>query len=95
MNTLLFVGDDRSQETFRGRVYGGDTKDDPRRAFVHALATTGVVDCPAYDPWVAALQERGWLPLQPELEPNPDGPGRIGRWRLTPAGVEAWKEMGP
>jgi len=45
---------------------------------------------PAYDGFVAAMQGRGWLPIEPEFEPNPDGEGKIGRWRLTDKGrVEA------
>jgi antirestriction protein ArdC len=56
----------------------------------HFDSPAGVVDCPAYDGFVAALQGRGWLPLEPELDGNPDGEGKIGRWRLTDKGrVEA------
>lgn len=83
-------------EEVRCRVYGGDNQDqdeERRSNFVRALATIGVVDCPAYDDWVTALQERGWLPERPELEPNPDGPGKIGRWRLTPKGHEEWAKI--
>jgi hypothetical protein len=80
-------------ETFRCRIYG--VAEDPeaeaaRREFVAQLAGPGVIDCPAIDPWVCALQARGWLRAQPELEPNPDGPGKIGRWRLTAKGREEW-----
>jgi hypothetical protein len=77
-------------EDLRARVYGGETEkssDERRRsAFVASLAGPGVIDCPAFDPWVAALQRRGWLPEAPQLEPNPDGPGKIGRWLLTDLG---------
>ena len=44
-------------------------------------------------PWVAALQARGWLAPSPELEPNPDGPGKVGRWRLTDVGRAEWAAM--
>ena len=82
-------------ETFRCRIYG--VAEDPeaeakRRAFLAELAGPGVIDCPAIDPWVSALQERGWLPDSPELEPNPSGPGKLGRWRLTDTGRAAWAE---
>lgn len=75
-------------EAVRCRVYGDDVtaEDRERAAFVDRLCGPGVIDCPAYDPWVAALQERGWLDERPELERNPDGPGRIGRWRITAQG---------
>lgn len=81
-------------ETFRCRVYGG-APEDPRRAFIDALATTGVLDCPAYDGWIAALQERGLVPPAPEFEPAPGG-GRYARWRLTELGRRwaAAKEKG-
>ena len=83
-------------EAFRERIYGAPA--DPeheakRRAFVAQLAGPGVIDCPAIDPWTAALQARGWLPAQPELEPNPDGPGKLGRWRLTSKGREEWAKL--
>jgi hypothetical protein len=75
-------------EEVRCRVYGADDNgEDERAAFIRELAGPGVIDCPAYDGWVKALQGRGWLPEQPDLEPNPDGPGRIGRWRLTAKGL--------
>ena len=84
------------RETFRERIYGADIEDADeakRRAFLELLAGPGAVDCPAYDEWVAALQLRGWLPDEPELEPNPDGPGRIGRWRLSDEGRAAWAQI--
>lgn len=87
MRTLQFMGVE-APEAFRGRVYGSageDSAELQREAFVKALETTGVIDCPAYDPWVLALQDRGWLASEPELEPAPDG-GHHGRWRLTPRG---------
>lgn len=95
MATLFFMGETSMREVFRCRVYdAGETEDDrPRADFVERLAGEGVIDCPAIDPWVAALQGRGWLPAEPELEPNPDGPGKLGRWRLTPEGREAWAAM--
>lgn len=78
-------------ETMRGRIYSADDPDEIARAdFVRRLAGPGVIDAPAFDGWVAALQARGWLPDRPALEPNPDGPGKIGRWLLTERGrIEA------
>lgn len=82
-------------ETFRCRVYGGDVTRDQneveRRAFVQRLATAGVIDCPAYDEWIAALDARGWVAYR--MEPNPAGEGRVKRWRLTDVGRVAWEEM--
>lgn len=89
MNTLLFMGEGEP-EAFRCRIYGAADEPDERTAFVEQLAGPGVIDCPAYDPWVVALQARGWLPESPVLEPNPDGPGRIGRWSLTDKGRAEW-----
>jgi len=89
MNTLHFMGMRGHVDNVRCRVYGGqsDTKDEAKRlAFLRACASSGAVDCPAYDGWVSALQSRGWLPETPALEPNPDGPGQIGRWKLTDEG---------
>jgi hypothetical protein len=82
-------------EEVRARIYDGrDTDDEEKwRRFIEALAGPGVLDCPAYDPLVLVLQERGWLPSEPELEPNPDGPGRVGRWRLTDVGRRAWERL--
>ena len=91
MTQLRFMGQDDPEEV-RCRVYdGSDDQEAARRAFLENLAGPGVIDCPAYDPWVAALQEREWLPRAPDLEPNPDGPGRIGRWRLTAKGLREWQ----
>lgn len=87
MHKLSFMGSDTHIDDVRCRIYGDeDPVEAERVAFVRSLAGPGVVDCPAYDPWVAALQGKGWLPEKPELEPNPDGPGKIGRWRLTDKG---------
>lgn len=93
MSTLRFMHPDAEPETFRPRIYGGNTDEDGRIAFVTALAGPGMIDCQAYDEWVAKLQERGWLPAKPDLEPNPDGPGKIGRWRLTEVGRTEWAAM--
>lgn len=97
MNVLYPMGiiDPRNAEAVRCRVYGAepDENDKARAAFVDRLAGEGVIDCPAYDPWIAKLQERGWLPERPELEPNPDGPGKIGRWRLTETGRREWATL--
>ena len=86
------VGD---PEEVRVRVYGGevDPEDAKLAAFVDRLAGEGVIDCPAYDPWVAALRSQGWLPAGPRLEPNPEGPGRVGRWLLTPHGLAEWARI--
>lgn len=92
MTTLLFMGDPQHQDTVRCRVYGQD-EEDPRERFLHACAGYGAVDCPAYDEWVAALQARGWLPRKPHLVDNPDGPGKIGLWRLTEVGRREWAEV--
>lgn len=79
-------------EAVRCRVYGGEEVDPEeeakRRAFVAKLADEGVIDCPAYDPWVAALQERGWLPARPDIEFYKAHV--VGRWRLTAKGREGW-----
>ncbi len=95
MAVLYFMGDPAAREEVRARVY--DASSDPdeaaRRVFVEQLDGPGVVDCPAIDPWVAALQARGWLPAQPALEPNPDGPGKIGRWHLTDLGRAEWARL--
>jgi hypothetical protein len=94
--SFLFMGNVSGlSETFRCRVYDGATTEDDRerRAFVERLAGPGVIDCPAYDSWVAALQARGWLPERPELEANPEGPGKVGRWLLTPLGREEWGRL--
>lgn len=90
MSMLSFMGVQEPEEV-RCRVYGGEDGDgdEARARFVRQLAGPGVVDCPAFDTWVAALQARGWLPASPDLEPNPDGPGKIGRWRLTLVGLDA------
>lgn len=83
-------------ETFRCRIYGAaeDAEQEIKRAaFVAELAGPGVIDCEAIDPWTAALQARGWLPEAPELEPNPDGPGKVGRWHLTVKGRAEWAAM--
>lgn len=91
-HTLLFMGE--TPETFRCRIYSGAEAHDPRVEFIRSLSRYGVIDCPAYDGWVTALQERGWLPMEPDLEPNPDGPGKIGRWLLTDKGREEAHSLG-
>ena len=89
---VLIPMDAGEPEAFRCRIYGAaeDSEDEAKR---RAFAGPGVIDCPAIDPWTAALQARGWLPAQPELEANPDGPGKIGRWRLTSKGREGWEKI--
>jgi DNA-binding MarR family transcriptional regulator len=69
-------------ETFRCRIYGAD-RDDKRVAFIRRLATDGVLDTPAYDAWIAALDARGWVTSEMETA---DGGGRYKRWRLTATG---------
>lgn len=94
MHTLYPMSQPETPEAFRCRIYGTEDSDEAARvAFVERLAAEGVIDCPAYDGWVAALQARGWLPPRPELVPNPDGPGRIGRWKLTEHGRTEWAAM--
>lgn len=83
-------------ETFRCRIYG--VAEDPeaeskRRAFLAELAGPGVIDCPAIDPWVRALQARGWLPDRPVMEPHQDGVHKAGRWHLTDKGRAEWAKL--
>lgn len=95
MSSLRFMGVDPNPETFRCRVYGQpeyDADEQERRAFLASLAVDGVLDCPAYDEWIAALQAAGWVPREPNYEPAPGG-GRHARWRLTPKGHEMWRAM--
>jgi hypothetical protein len=96
MTTLRFMGshDPHWRETFRCRVYGyePDEQDRKRVALVRQLATDGVLDCPAYEQAMAALEERGYATMA--LEPNPDGPGRVGRWRLTEEGLAYVRGLG-
>ncbi len=46
----------------------------------------GILDCPAFDAWIAALLARGYV--TGELEPNlvPTGPRVAKRWRLNDRG---------
>lgn len=92
-HTLYFMGQG-DPEAVRARVYSTAARDE-RADFLDKLAGEGVIDCPAYDAWTAALQARLWLPAAPELEPNPDGPGRLGRWRLTDKGRDEWARIRP
>lgn len=94
MHTLLFMGE-HEEHDIRCRVYDGTSASevDPRLAFLRTCASEGAVDCQAYDRWVEALQQRSWLPERPELQPNPDGPGKIGRWRLTQAGLDGLAQI--
>jgi hypothetical protein len=84
-------------EHFRCRIYGDAPEpreaEAARVAFLELLAGEGALDCPAYDGWVAALQARGWLDDAPALEPDPDGPGRVGRWCLNEHGRAAWAAL--
>lgn len=94
MHTLIPMGQVELAEDFRCRIYdGGDRSEEARVTFVEQLAGEGAIDCPVYDGWVAALQARGWLPQVPELEPNPAGPGKVGRWRLTDVGRAEWRAL--
>lgn len=90
MQDLLFMGQPDHVDSVRCRIYDGTDREDPRVEFLRKCEGSGAVDCEAYDQWVAALQERGWLPAKPELVPNPDGPRKIGLWKLTPLGREEW-----
>jgi hypothetical protein len=97
MAALYFMGvHENGAEHVRCRVYGDEVTDEDRaRAeFVDRLGAEGVVDCPAIDPWVEKLQEKGWLAATPELEPHPELKGRkIGRWKLTHKGRQEWQNM--
>lgn len=89
------MGQTGHAESFRCRVYhdadADDGHDEERTRFIRALAHEGVIECPAYDQWFAALAGRGWIIS--ELEPNPDGPGRVKRWRLSIDGRRALAEV--
>lgn len=91
----LPMGQPGHPDVFRCRVYGDQESDDGHDAarvrFIRALAGDGVIECPAYDQWLAALAGRGWL--VGELEPNPDGPGRVKRWRLSIVGRRALADV--
>lgn len=63
--------------------------------FLVELLGAGAIDCPANDRRVARLKILGWLPRDPDFEPNPDGPGRIGRWRPTAEGLAALGHLTP
>ena len=81
---LSFMGQEPPEDV-RCRVYvADDPAEQERVAFVRRLADAGILDCPAYDGWIAALLARGYV--TGELEPNPDGPGRVKRWRLNDRG---------
>lgn len=82
---LLFMGDPAAAEEFRGRVYASnDEQDEERRAFIDRLATSGVLECPAYDGWLAALEQRGWVRWESEQAPSG---GWYRRWYLSQLGV--------
>lgn len=93
MHTLLFMGEPECEDAVRCRIYDGTGEHDEQLAFIRTCAGPGAIDCPAYDDWVAALQERGWLPARPKLERNPDGAGKIGRWLLTDLGRSETEQM--
>lgn len=93
MIALQFMGEGEP-EFVRGRVYGAESAEDTKkRALLTAMANAGVIECPAYDNWLAALEGRGFA--AGELEPAPEyGPGaKVMRWRLTDAGQRWWKEL--
>lgn len=101
--TLRFMGEGEP-ETFRCRVYVSPSSDhDAKDAFVNTLRREGVLDCPAYDEWIAVLREHGWVESKFELLDNGD---RVLRWTLTGRGVAAemnsssnrdgrWSDDGP
>lgn len=93
--TLLFMGDETIEETFRCRIYVADDEDyQQRRSFVESLAGDGVLDCPAFDNWIFALQARGWIDEKPAIEPIGDGSGRsYRRWKLNDKGRAEWAAM--
>lgn len=78
-------------EVFRCRIYGAE--EDKRVDLIKRMASSGVLDCPAYDGATAALACAGWAEMQ--LEPNhgPEG-GKVGRWRLTAAGETEMRRLG-
>lgn len=88
---LSFMGQEPPEDV-RCRVYvADDPAEQERVAFVRRLADAGILDCPAYDGWIAALLARGYV--TGELEPNPSGPGRVKRWRLSESGRAALGEV--
>lgn len=91
MISLSFMGVCDPEPT-RCRVYGSPLDEERRADFIRRLATVGVLDCPAYDGWIDALKVRGWVPSEPDYEPANCG-GRYARWRLTPAGLVALRDI--
>ncbi len=86
---LLFMGIGEP-EAVRCRIYGAD-RDDDRVAFIRRLADRGVLDAPAYDAWIAALDARGWVASS--YEPA-DGGGKHLRWTLTDTGRSEARRLG-
>lgn len=83
------------EKLFRARVYLAEDERHRRRvAFVESLANEGVIDCPAYDGWIGALRDRGWLDERPVLEPISRS-NRLchGRWKLNDKGRAEWAAM--
>lgn len=91
MKELRFMGRG-DPEPFRCRIYGDVSDDDKARAaFVERLGTVGVIDAPAWDTWIDALDAAGWL--HGSLEPNPEGDGYIKRWTLSDYGRAEWAQL--
>lgn len=94
--TLSFMGHCAPEE-FRCRVYTGADQPEgierKRRNFVAQLAEDGVIECPAYDNWLLALEERGFA-FGALVEAPEHGPGaKVKRWYLTGAGQTWWKGL--
>jgi hypothetical protein len=89
MKPLVFMGE--VPEVFRCRVYEAtDPDEEQRTAFLYSLATEGVVECPAYDGWLAALKERGWVD---HVFVSAPGFGRYKRWSLSARGREEFAKI--
>lgn len=85
MMKLLFM-DEGPAEEFRGRVYvPRGEQEEERWAFLDRLATEGVIECPAYDGWLTALEQRGWVYWEAERAPSG---GYHRRWHLSQLGLD-------
>lgn len=91
---LRFMGIDEPEQV-RCRIYGAEPSDHEREQEARRLALLrrmaspeGAIDGEAIDDAVAALKARGWLADMAMVD-NPDGPGRLGVWRLNDRGREA------
>jgi hypothetical protein len=89
MTALRFLDLDGQDEVFRCRVYGAEN-DTERQAFMRRLAGDGVLEAPAFDGWLDALDARGWATWTAEPVPG----GHVRRWRLTEMGRREWAAIG-